>query len=132
MAKPYSLDLRERVVEAVEAGATRQAAGDRFGVSDSSAIRWVQRTGEFAAKRRGGSNSPLEKHAAVLLALVTEQPDLTLDEWCAMLREREMRFRSGCAEPSYFRPWIFPGTVSPIHCHRRSASGRDTIPAVVC
>jgi transposase len=87
------LGLRTRVVEAVEAGATRQAAGDRFGVSDSSAIRWVQRwraTGEFAAKRRGGSNSPLEKHAAVLLALVAEQPDLTLDEWCAMLREREI------------------------------------------
>ena len=94
MAKPYSLDLRERVVEAVEAGATRQAAGDRFGVSDSSAIRWVQRWratgGGVAAKRRGGSNSPLEKHAAVLLALVAEQPDLTLDEWCAMLREREI------------------------------------------
>ena len=84
MAKPYSLDLRARVVEAVKAGATRQAAGDRFGVSDSSAIRWVQRTGEFAAKRRGGSNSPLEKHAALLLALVAEQPDLTLDEWCAI------------------------------------------------
>jgi transposase len=43
MAKPYSLNLRERVVEAVEAGATRRAAGDRFGVSDSLAIRWVQR-----------------------------------------------------------------------------------------
>jgi len=51
--------------------------------------RW-RATGEFAAKRRGGSNSPLEKHAAVLLALVAEQPDLTLDEWCAMLREREI------------------------------------------
>jgi len=87
MAKPYSLDLRERVVEAVQAGATRQAAGDRFGVSEVQ--RW-RATGEFAAKRRGGSNSPLEKHAAVLLALVAEQPDLTLDEWCAMLREREI------------------------------------------
>lgn len=91
MAKPYSQDLRERVVLAVEAGATRQAAGDRFGVSDSSAIRWVQRwraEGDFAAKRRGGSSSPLEEHAAVLLALVAEQPDLTLDEWCVVLRER--------------------------------------------
>ena len=91
MARPYSVDLRERVVEAVEAGATRQAAGDRFGVSDSSAIRWVQRwraTGEFGAKRCGGSGSPLEKHAAMLLALVAEQPDLTLDEWCLLLRER--------------------------------------------
>jgi transposase len=93
MARPYSQDLRERVVEAVEAGATRQAAGDRFGVSDSSAIRWVQRwraTGAFAAKRRGGSHSALEKHAAVLLMLVAEQPDLTLDEWCVLLREREI------------------------------------------
>ncbi len=56
MAKPYSVDLHERVVAAVEAGATRQAAGDRFGVSDSSAIRGVQRwrkSGELAAKRRG-------------------------------------------------------------------------------
>jgi len=91
MAKPYSQDLRERVVWAVEAGATRQAAGDRFGVSDSSAIRWVQRwrsEGDFAAKRRGGSTSPLEDHATVLLALMIEQPDLTLDEWCVVLGER--------------------------------------------
>lgn len=91
MAKPYSQDLRERVVLAVEAGATRQAAGDRFGVSDSSAIRWVQRwraEGDFAAKRRGGSSSPLEEHATVLLALMIEQPDLTLDEWCVVLRAR--------------------------------------------
>lgn len=91
MARPYSVDLRERVVAAVEAGATRQAAGDRFGVSDSSAIRWVQRwrsSGELAAKRRGGGASPLEAHAALLLSLVAEQPDLTLDEWCVLLRER--------------------------------------------
>ena len=91
MAKPYSEDLRERVVAAVEAGATRQAAGDRFGVSDSSAIRWVQRwrsSGQLAAKRRGGGTSPREAHAAMLLSRVAEQPDLTLDEWCVLLRER--------------------------------------------
>jgi transposase len=91
MARAYSRDLRERVVAAVEAGATRQAAGDRFGVSDSSAIRWVQRwrkSGEVGAKPLGGSTSPLEEHAALLLGLVAEQPDLTLDEWCRLLRER--------------------------------------------
>ena len=91
MAKPYSVDLRERVVAAVEAGARRQAAGDRFGVSDSSAIRWVQRwrkSGELAAKRRGGGTSPLEAHTAILLSLVAEEPYLTLDEWCVALRER--------------------------------------------
>ena len=93
MAKPYSLDLRARVVEAVKAGATRQAAGDRFGVSDSSAIRWVQRwraSGEIAAKPRGGSESPLRDHEAVLLGLAREQPDLTLDEFCAVLKERKI------------------------------------------
>jgi transposase len=93
MAKPYSQDLRERVVEAVEAGATRHAAAARFEVSVASAIRWMQRwqaSGEIAAKPRGGSASPLEDHEGVLLALVAEQPDLTLDEFCAVLRAREI------------------------------------------
>jgi transposase len=93
MPRPYSQDLRERVVEAVEAGATRHAAAARFKVSVASAIRWMQRwraSGEIAAKPRGGSDSPLEDHEAVLLALVAEQPDLTLDEFCAVLRAREI------------------------------------------
>jgi len=93
MPKSYSEDLRERVVEAVEAGATRHAAAAHFKVSVSSAIRWVQRwqaSGEIAAKRRGGSLSPLEDHEAALLGLAAEQPDLTLDEFCAVLREREI------------------------------------------
>ncbi len=37
MAKPYSLDLRERVVASVEAGASRHEAAERFEVSVSSA-----------------------------------------------------------------------------------------------
>lgn len=93
MPKPYSEDLRQRVIDAVEAGATRHAAAARFKVSVSSAIRWMQRwqaSGEIAAKPRGGSDSPLEGHEAVLLALATEQPDLTLDEFCAVLRVREI------------------------------------------
>jgi transposase len=49
--------------------------------------RW-RATGTFAAKRGGGSTSPLEEHAGMLLALVAEQPDLTLDEGCVLLRER--------------------------------------------
>ena len=38
MSKPYSLDLRERVVEFVEAGASRHEAAECFVVSVSSAI----------------------------------------------------------------------------------------------
>jgi transposase len=41
MAKALSVDLRSRVVDAVEAGASCRAAATRFGVGVSSAIRWV-------------------------------------------------------------------------------------------
>jgi transposase len=83
MSKPYSLDLRERVVDTVEAGASRYEAAERFEVSVSSAIRWVQRRmkfGSVAAKPIGGSTSPLEAHAPWLRKLIAEHPDLTLDE----------------------------------------------------
>ena len=43
MPKPCSLELRERVVDAVESGASRREAADWFDVSPSSAIKWMQR-----------------------------------------------------------------------------------------
>jgi len=82
MTKPYSADLRVRVVEAVDEGATRQEAAERFGVSVSSAVRWHQawrHEGTIEAKPYGGSRSPLEDHAEEILAVIEEQPDLTLD-----------------------------------------------------
>src|SRR5262245_13226915 len=94
MPKSYSSDLRERVIEAVEAGASRREAGDRFEISASSSIRWLQRwheSGSAAPKPRGGSVSPLEEFAAEILALVAEQPDLTLVETVAELRRRRIR-----------------------------------------
>lgn len=58
MARPYSVDLRERVVEAVERESlSRRAAAKRFGVGIKTAIVWVQRfraTGSVAASRMGG------------------------------------------------------------------------------
>ena len=58
MAKPYSMDLRERVVAAVEEGGlSRRQAAARFGVGESSAIRWVERyreTGSVAPGQMGG------------------------------------------------------------------------------
>jgi transposase len=94
MPKSYSGDLRERVIEAVEGGASRREAGERFEVSASSSVRWVQRwyeEGSAAPKPRGGSVSPLEQFAAQVLALVAEQPDLTLVETVAELRRRRIR-----------------------------------------
>ncbi len=93
MPKPCSVDLRERVLEAVEAGASRREAAERFEVSPSSAIKWMQRfdeTGSVAVKPSGGSISPLEVHAGFLLTLIAEQPDLTLDEILAAMRRRRL------------------------------------------
>jgi len=84
---------RERVVDAVESGASQREAADWFDVSPSSAIKWMQRrqaTGSIAAKPSGGSVSPLEAHAAFLFALIARQPDLTLDEIVAAMHKRRI------------------------------------------
>ena len=93
MPKPCSLELRERVVEAVESGASRREAAECFDVSASAAIKWMQRrreTGSIAPKPCGGSISPLEAHVDFLLRLVAEQPDMTLDEIVAAMRKRRV------------------------------------------
>ena len=43
MGKPYSLDLRKRVVAAIEGGLSRNQAAKRFGIGISTAINWMQR-----------------------------------------------------------------------------------------
>jgi transposase len=94
MPKSYSADLRQRVIEAVEMGASRHEAADRFEVSVSSAVKWLQCWDESrsaAPKPRGGSVSPLEKGAARVLAVIAEHPDLTLMETVAELRRRRIR-----------------------------------------
>jgi transposase len=93
MPRPYSNDLRSRVIEAVEAGASRREAAERYEISASAVVLWTQRwaeTGSFAAKPSGGSVSLLEEHAEWLLALIAEQPDLTLDEIVAAMRKRRI------------------------------------------
>jgi transposase len=94
MPKSYSGDLRERVIEAVEMGASRHEAAERFEVSVSSTVKWLQRWRESrsaAPKPRGGSVSPLEKCAARVLAVIAGHPDLTLMETVAELRKRCIR-----------------------------------------
>ena len=93
MPKPCSLELRGRVVDAVESGASRREAADWFEVSPSSAIKWMQRrqaTGSIAPKPSGGSISPLEAHTAFLFTLIARQPDLTLDEIVAAMHKRRI------------------------------------------
>ena len=61
MGRPYSLDLRERAVWAVERGGmSRQAAARRFGVAPSTVINWVCRFREKGHVRPGqmGGHKP--------------------------------------------------------------------------
>jgi transposase len=93
MPKSLSGDLRERVIEAVEAGASRREAAERFEISPSSAVRWLQHWrdhGVCAPKPRGGSRSVLEDYAQRILCLVDERPDRTLDELVAAMHKRRI------------------------------------------
>ena len=92
--KAYSVDLRERALSKLWRPARRREAAERFEVSVSSAIKWLQRWHErrsAAPNPRGGSISPLEAFATEILALVAEQPDLTLVETVAALRKRRIK-----------------------------------------
>ena len=84
MPAAHSNDLRERVVAAVAAGASRHAAAARFQVGVSSAIRWTaleKETGSVSPRPRPpAKGSPLEAHGAWLEALIAEDPFLTLAE----------------------------------------------------
>ena len=92
MARPYSQDLRARLVRYVEGGVSARAAAKVFGVSESSAIKWMQRW------RRQGSVAPdpvrghrrqlLESQADWLLEAIEAKTDLTLEEIRAQLKKR--------------------------------------------
>ena len=96
MGKPYSMDLRERVVAAVEEGGlSRRRAAERFGVGISTAINWVRRfraTGSVAPGQMGGHKPKKIKgeHRAWLLGRCGEQ-DFTLRGLVAELAERGLK-----------------------------------------
>ena len=92
MARPYSRDLRERVVRAVESGASRRKAAAVFGVGIATVIEWVRvwrDSGRLEAKPMGGDhNSRLKEERVWLLERIAAAPDLTLEEIRAELAER--------------------------------------------
>ena len=92
MPAPISLDLRLRIVSAVERGSSIRQAARRFAVSPSAAIKLMQRvraTGSAAPARYGGHRRPLlAPHEADLRRLVAATPDITLAELQAELQRR--------------------------------------------
>ena len=92
MSKALSLDLRTRVLSAIAGGLSCRKAAQRFGVSASSAIRWraLQREqGNARPKALGGDrrSARIEAKAGLILALITETPDITLMEIKTALAE---------------------------------------------
>eukprot|EP01039_Chlorochromonas_danica_P016030 gene16030-18911_t len=110
MSKALSVDLRDRVVAAVEGGMSCRQAAVRFGVSASSAIRWRMlaltkgdvRPGPLGGDRR---SQRVEAHAEMILALLDKKRDATLEE-----------IRSGLAEHGV----VVPGSAED-HAKKKSA-----------
>ena len=92
----YSLDLRERVVAAVEkSGLSARQAAARFGIGASTAIRWVGRmreTGSVRPSKIGGykPRAIAGEHRAWLLQRVKEK-DFTLRGLVAELAARGLK-----------------------------------------
>ena len=90
--RPYSEDLRERVVAAVEGGLSRRRVASQFNVGISTVINWVRRfreTGSVAPHPMGGDHrSLLTEERGWILERIAAAPDLTLEELRGELRER--------------------------------------------
>lgn len=94
MAKPYSEDLRRRVVEAIEGGATIPEVAEQCGVSISSVVRFLKlhrETGSISSAQFGGyKDFALAEHEDLVRQLVAEQPDITLVELGKRLAKKKI------------------------------------------
>ena len=89
MARPFSLDLRRRVVAAIDAGMTTQEAAERFSIGKSTAGAWHRlwrETGDVVPARQGNpGGSILDPHEAFLLGLIEATKDIALYEMAERL-----------------------------------------------
>ena len=86
MARAYSQDLRDRVIDA---GMSARQAAERFGIGVATAIVWVRRAreGERRARKQGQpKRSKLDPHRAFLLGVIEAEPDITIAEMQERLR----------------------------------------------
>ena len=88
MGRCYSLDLRGRVIEAIDGGMSARGAAARFSIGEATAIRWHRRwrdTGSYAPDRQGQRyGSKLDGHEAFIRALI----DADVDIACYEIAER--------------------------------------------
>src|SRR5271168_2725415 len=95
MGKPYSDDLRERVVAAIEAGQTRVQVANLYNMALSTVGGFIKRkreTGRVSPDKFGGYKTfALEPHTTLVKELVAEQPDSTLAELQVRLAKEEVK-----------------------------------------
>jgi len=89
MAKPYSQDLRERVIAAVDDGHTRDEVAAMLKIGTATVERYIRRrrrTGSLKPAKFGGyRRHKLEEHTKEVRELVDAEPDQTLRELCEKL-----------------------------------------------
>jgi transposase len=84
--KPYSQDLRDRIIHTLEAGQdTHPVVAERFRVSPSFVAklwhRWRHSGSRAAKPHAGGKSRRLKDHTETLRREVAQQPDATLEAW---------------------------------------------------
>lgn len=91
MGKPYSMDLRERVMAAIEGGMSTHQAAARFSIGIATAGAWARlkrATGEVTPARQGKpKGSVLDPHSDFIFDLIRSIPDMTLEEIAERLAE---------------------------------------------
>ena len=100
MSKTLSLDLRVGVLAAVTEGLSHRAAAARFGVSAASVSRWRRRAevqGDPRPRALGGDrrSGRIEAHSDVILGVLAETPDITIEELRRLLAGRGLDFGYG-------------------------------------
>ncbi|MCA1628596.1 MAG: IS630 transposase-related protein [Acidobacteria bacterium] len=142
--KPYSQDLREKIVRALEGDNTQEEVADRFSVSLSFIEKLWRRfrtTGSCSAlPHAGGRRRTLRKHEAALRKEVAAQPDITLEElgervqaagapsvclatMCAELRRLDLPRKKSRSTTASKTRRAFEG------CARGGGSGRQSSPS---
>jgi transposase len=108
MSKALSVDLRERAVAAVRAGATHREAAERFGVSAASVSRWqaLERDrGDVHPKALGGDRKSgrIDAHEAAIVEALGPEADRSIEEVRQVLRERSLIFSFGALQRFFKR-----------------------------
>lgn len=108
MPKAIDQDLRDRVIDAViEEGMSRRRAAVRFGVSVSSAVKWVQAINLEKRRRPVGTGghrrSPLPPVRTWLLEQIAARPEQILAGLCQRLRDEQGTKASPSMLSRFFR-----------------------------